>query len=105
MSQPRKSPSTTPTAGEGTPTDASQAGKLMPDSVSNLMSRAFGDDTSIGSPLKKQRASVDAAPQDRSANFPSAIGDVLGRATAATTSTNAQPKTENPPPYDEDEEL
>ena len=52
--------------------------------MANIMSRAFNEEPSIGSPLKKQRASVDGAAQDRSANFPSALGDVLARASADT---------------------
>lgn len=48
-----------------------------------MLSQAFSDDTSIiGSPLKKQRGSGDDVTMDRSAGFPSAIGDVLGRAIA-----------------------
>lgn len=70
------------------------------------MSRAFTEDPSIGSPLKKQRASVDASLQDRSANFPSALGDVLGRATAAAAAADAKSKQEPPTPANiEDEEL
>lgn len=70
------------------------------------MSRAFNEDETIGSPLKKQRASVDASLQDRSANFPSALGDVLGRATAAAAAAEAQSKQEKPTPTkEEDEEL
>lgn len=106
LSQSRKSPSTTPAAGEETPTDNTQSSKTLPDSVSNLMSRAFNEDETIGSPLKKQRASVDASLQDRSANFPSALGDVLGRATAAAAAAEAQSKQEKPTPTkEEDEEL
>lgn len=30
--------------------------------------------------MKKQRASAEGGTEDRSANFPSALGDVLGRA-------------------------
>lgn len=73
------------------------------------MSRAFNEDETIGSPLKKQRASLDANLQDRSANFPSALGDVLGRATAAAAAAaaaDARPKQESPlPAHNEDEEL
>ncbi|RYP50401.1 hypothetical protein DL768_004076 [Monosporascus sp. mg162] len=83
MSPSGKSPSTTP-ARERTPTEASQGGRLLPDTVSSLMSRALTEESSVGSPLKKQRADVDGTRQDRSASFPSALGDVLGRATADT---------------------
>lgn len=104
ISQPRKSPSTTPAAGDETPTDNSQGTKLLPDSVANLMSRAFTEEPTVGSPLKKQRASVDgAAVQDRSTNFPSALGDVLARASA-----DAQAKQQNHTPastIEEDEVL
>lgn len=66
---------------ETTPTDVNS--NVAPASgVSNLLTEALNPASSIGSPLKKQRPSVDDVALDRSAGFPSAIGDVLGRATA-----------------------
>ncbi|KAI0836343.1 hypothetical protein F5Y06DRAFT_107481 [Hypoxylon sp. FL0890] len=93
-----KSPSAGP--GEATPTESSSSNQAVPNSVSNLLAQAFNGDSSIGSPLKKQRADDDETP-DRSVNFPSALGDVLGRATADQQGKQAQVKAEN----DEDEEL
>jgi len=79
----KKSPSMDPMTGNATPTDPSSGDKPQPDSVSSLLSQAFnGDSNTVGSPLKKHRASMDGASLDRSAGFPSAIGDVLGRAQA-----------------------
>lgn len=46
-------------------------------------------ESTLGSPMKKQRASVDALAQDRSVGFPSALGDVLGRATTEQQANNA----------------
>ncbi|KAI1373575.1 hypothetical protein F4677DRAFT_429326 [Hypoxylon crocopeplum] len=94
----QKSPSAGPNAGEATPTDTSSS-KPIPDSVSNLLSQAFNGESSVGSPLKKQRA--DDETPDRSVNFPSALGDVLGRATADQKKKEVQP----PTLVDEDEEL
>ncbi|KAI2610591.1 hypothetical protein GGR54DRAFT_374033 [Hypoxylon sp. NC1633] len=76
----RKSPSADPKAGEATPTDSASSSRPVPDSVANLLSQAFNGEPSVGSPLKKQRP--DNETLDRSVNFPSALGDVLGRATA-----------------------
>ncbi|KAI1769371.1 hypothetical protein GGR53DRAFT_156285 [Hypoxylon sp. FL1150] len=67
-------------AGKATSTDSPSSSQPAPDSVSNLLAKAFNGDSTIGSPLKKQRA--DGETLDRSANFPSGIGDVLGRAAA-----------------------
>ncbi|KAI3317728.1 hypothetical protein HD806DRAFT_360179 [Xylariaceae sp. AK1471] len=79
----RKSPSTGPNAGESTPTETTtQTDRPAPDSLGNLLSQAFTEESAIGSPMKKQRANADGVVEDRSANFPSALGDVLGRATA-----------------------
>ncbi|XDG05999.1 hypothetical protein ABKA04_005614 [Annulohypoxylon sp. FPYF3050] len=98
-SSSRKSPSAGPNAEEGTTTDSSSGNQAVPNSVANLLSQAFGgDSTTVGSPLKKQRADDDETP-DRSVNFPSALGDVLGRAMAD------QQKKEEKSKIDEDEEL
>ncbi|KAI1411143.1 hypothetical protein F5Y13DRAFT_67322 [Hypoxylon sp. FL1857] len=93
-----KSPSAGP--GEATPTESSSSNQAVPNSVANLLANAFNGDSTIGSPLKKQRADDDETP-DRSVNFPSALGDVLGRATADQERKQAQLKVE----VDEDEEL
>lgn len=93
-----KSPSAGP--GEATPTESSSSNQAVSNSVANLLAQAFNGDSTIGSPLKKQRADDDDTP-DRSVNFPSALGDVLGRATADQQKKQAQPKVE----VDEDEEL
>jgi hypothetical protein len=78
MNYNQKSPSAGPS--EATPTDSSS--NVAPaTAVTNLMAQAFGETSTIGSPLKKQRPSADNEAPDRSAGFPSAIGDVLGRAT------------------------
>ncbi|KAI2633016.1 hypothetical protein GGS26DRAFT_64603 [Hypomontagnella submonticulosa] len=94
----QKSPSAGPTAGEATPTDSSSSSRPVPDSVANLLAQAFNADTTIGSPLKKHRA--DDETPDRSVNFPSALGDVLGRATADQQKKEKQAATQ-----DDDEEL
>ncbi|KXJ89721.1 hypothetical protein Micbo1qcDRAFT_121322 [Microdochium bolleyi] len=79
----KKSPSVDPATGGNTPPELLSSEKPVSDTVSSLLSQAFnGDSATVGSPLKKHRASVDASTLDRSAGFPSAIGDVLGRATA-----------------------
>ncbi|KAI0898944.1 hypothetical protein F4806DRAFT_319722 [Annulohypoxylon nitens] len=97
-SSSRKSPSAGPNAEEGTTADSSSGNQAVPNSVANLLSQAFGgDSTTVGSPLKKQRA--DDETPDRSVNFPSALGDVLGRAMAD------QQKKEEKSKIDEDEEL
>ncbi|KAK8120082.1 hypothetical protein PG999_004202 [Apiospora kogelbergensis] len=103
----RKSPSAGPTAGS-TPTESGSS--LAPNSaggISNLLSQAFSDPTTtIGSPLKKQRGSGDDAIMDRSAGFPSAIGDVLGRATAGQQGKSiAAPGAVMGPKDESDEEL
>ncbi|KAI1446603.1 hypothetical protein F5Y02DRAFT_67694 [Annulohypoxylon stygium] len=98
-SSSRKSPSAGPNAEEGPTADSSSGNQAVPNSVANLLSQAFGgDSTTVGSPLKKQRADDDETP-DRSVNFPSALGDVLGRAMAD------QQKKEEKSKIDEDEEL
>ncbi|KAI1343054.1 hypothetical protein F5Y15DRAFT_371938 [Xylariaceae sp. FL0016] len=97
----RKSPSAGPMAGESsTSTEAKQSERPVNDSVSNLLSKAFSESPTVGSPLKKQRGNSEEEAQDRSANFPSAIGDVLGRATAEQKKKEAQPVAQ-----DEEEEL
>jgi hypothetical protein len=65
------------------------------------MSQAFTGEPSVGSPMKKQRANDEEAPKDRSVNFPSALGDVLGRF------NNDQKKADEsrPKPKEEEEEL
>lgn len=93
-----KSPSVGLTAGEATPTDSLSSNQPVPNSVANLLSQAFNGESTIGSPLKKQRA--DGETLDRSANFPSGIGDVLGRATA-----DQQKKQDQPPTKDNSEVL
>ncbi|KAI1100790.1 hypothetical protein F4804DRAFT_33797 [Jackrogersella minutella] len=97
-SSSRKSPSAGPNAGEATPEASSSSSRPVPDTVTNLLAQAFNGDSTIGSPLKKQRADDDETP-DRSINFPAALGDVLGRATADQKKKETQPK------IDEDEEL
>ncbi|KAI0888185.1 uncharacterized protein GGS22DRAFT_94312 [Annulohypoxylon maeteangense] len=97
-SSSRKSPSAGPNAEEATPTDSNN--QAVPNTVANLLSQAFDGDSTVGSPLKKQRA--DDEITDRSANFPSALGDVLGRAMADQEKKGEQQvKVE----VDEDEEL
>jgi hypothetical protein len=63
-------------------------------------------ESALGSPMKKQRASVDALGQDRSAGFPSALGDVLGRATSEKQANNAPQSSSGAVfgPKDEDDE-
>lgn len=102
-----KSPSAAQAAGESTPPESAESGKPQPDALSSLMSSAFnGEPSVIGSPLKKQRANGDEAQTDRSTLFPSALGDVLGRATADQDKKEAA---QQPPPSvkvnNEDEEL
>ncbi|KAI1111298.1 hypothetical protein F5Y14DRAFT_316686 [Nemania sp. NC0429] len=76
----RESPGVSPYAGDTTPPETAQPDRLGPDTVSSLFSQAFTAESAIGSPMKKQRASAEGGTEDRSANFPSALGDVLGRA-------------------------
>ncbi|KAI8631379.1 hypothetical protein F5Y19DRAFT_473785 [Xylariaceae sp. FL1651] len=97
----RKSPSAGPNAGDSTPTETAQTNRPAPDSVSNLLSQAFTEESAIGSPMKKQRANADDGKEDRSASFPSALGDVLGRAIADQQKKESIPSVK----IDEDEEL
>ncbi|KAI8960472.1 hypothetical protein F5Y11DRAFT_267473 [Daldinia sp. FL1419] len=99
----QKSPSAGPTNGESTPTDSTSSNQPMPNSVANLLANAFNGDATIGSPLKKQRAD-DEAP-DRSVNFPSALGDVLGRATADQEKRTSEGQIKVDVNFNEDEEL
>ncbi|KAK8069317.1 hypothetical protein PG994_005933 [Apiospora phragmitis] len=103
----RKSPSNGPTAGS-TPTESgSSTAPATAGGLTNLLSQAFSDDTTtIGSPLKKQRGSGDDVTMDRSAGFPSAIGDVLARATAEQKGKSiATPGAVMGPKDESDEEL
>lgn len=103
----RKSPSTGPNAGEATPTEGTPGAAAAPaGGVSNLLSQTLTEETTVGSPLKKQRANADDEALDRSAGFPSAIGDVLGRAMAEQKAASTQPSSAVLGPKDEsDEEL
>ncbi|KAI1458098.1 hypothetical protein F4805DRAFT_147424 [Annulohypoxylon moriforme] len=98
-SSTRKSPSAGPNAEEATPVDSSAGNQAVPNPVANLLSQAFDGDATVGSPLKKQRA--DDETPDRSVNFPSALGDVLGRAMADQEKKGEKVKIE----VDEDDEL
>lgn len=51
--------------------------------------------------MKKHRANEDGATEDRSANFPSALGDVLARATADQQKKQPVPSVQ----INDDEEL
>ncbi|KAI5866382.1 hypothetical protein GGS23DRAFT_384860 [Durotheca rogersii] len=95
----RKSLGAAVNIGSATPTDASSTSQPVSNSVANLLSQAFNGESSIGSPLKKHRA--DEEPQDRSINFPAALGDVLGRATADQQKKEAHSTVK----HDSDEEL
>lgn len=75
----------------------------MPNSVANLLANAFNGESTIGSPLKKQRA--DDETTDRSINFPSALGDVLGRATADQEKKIKEEQVKVQLQFGEDEEL
>ncbi|KAI0129474.1 hypothetical protein BJ170DRAFT_274905 [Xylariales sp. AK1849] len=101
----RKSPSTDPTDA-ATPT--SPISNVAPAAgVTNLMAMAFNGESTVGSPLKKQRSSADAEAQDRSAGFSPTIGDVLGRAIAdqKAKSTGTTSDAVVGPKDEEDEEL
>ncbi|KAI0096371.1 hypothetical protein GGR51DRAFT_553569 [Nemania sp. FL0031] len=79
----RKSPSAGPYAGDSTPPETTQTDRAAPEAAApSLLSQAFTAESTIGSPMKKQRANADGVVEDRSANFPSALGDVLGRITS-----------------------
>ncbi|KAK6194110.1 NRPS protein [Pestalotiopsis sp. IQ-011] len=82
-----KSPSAGPTS-DTTLTDTTSF-TAQAAGVSNLLSASMATESTLGSPMKKQRASVDALAQDRSVGFPSALGDVLGRATTEQQANNA----------------
>ncbi|KAK6956762.1 hypothetical protein Daesc_002042 [Daldinia eschscholtzii] len=99
----QKSPSAGLTGGESTPTDSTASNQAIPNSVANLLANAFNGDTTIGSPLKKQRA--DDETLDRSVNFPSALGDVLGRATADQEKRAKEEQVKVQVDLHEDEEL
>ncbi|KAK5637432.1 hypothetical protein RRF57_013144 [Xylaria bambusicola] len=97
----RKSPSAGPRGRDTTPPEAAQSNQPAPDTVSSLLSQAFTAESTIGSPMKKHRASTDGTAGDRSANFPSALGDVLGRANADQQMKKSVPAVQ----ITEDEEL
>ncbi|KAI0183499.1 hypothetical protein EV127DRAFT_457500 [Xylaria flabelliformis] len=99
-SNSQKSPSAGPLAGDSTPPEATQSSRSGPETVSSLLSQAFTAESTIGSPMKKQRANGDGAT-DRSVNFPSALGDVLGRATTDQQKKESIPTVQ----VTEDEEL
>ncbi|KAI1424691.1 hypothetical protein F5Y12DRAFT_785224 [Xylaria sp. FL1777] len=97
----RKSPSAGPHGGDSTPPETLQPNHPSLDATPSLLSQAFTAESAIGSPMKKQRADIDGTAEDRSANFPSALGDVLGR-------VNAEQQRKEPVPavkITEDEEL
>ncbi|KAJ8122057.1 hypothetical protein O1611_g9940 [Lasiodiplodia mahajangana] len=71
-----------PLCGRRTPPEAPQSDRAAPEAAPSLLSQAFTAESTIGSPMKKQRANADGVIEDRSANFPSALGDVLGRITS-----------------------
>ncbi|KAK6080654.1 hypothetical protein SCUP234_05200 [Seiridium cupressi] len=102
----RNSSSVGPT-GETSPVDINS--NVAPAAgVSNLINESLTAESAIGSPMKKQRASVDDIAQDRSAGFPSALADVLGRATAeqkAKEVTQASSSAVLGPKDEDDEEL
>ncbi|KAI0965299.1 hypothetical protein F4678DRAFT_336540 [Xylaria arbuscula] len=97
----RKSPSTGPQGGNSTPPETAQPNPQSLDSAVGLLSQAFTTESTIGSPMKKQRANADGTVEDRSANFPSALGDVLGRANAEQQKKESIPTVQ----ITEDEEL
>jgi hypothetical protein len=75
--------------------------------VSNLLNESLAPEATIGSPLKKQRASVSELAQDRTAGFPSALGDVIGRAAAEQKANETTPTSSSTAvfgPKDEDDE-
>ncbi|KAH8156140.1 hypothetical protein CIB48_g12108 [Xylaria polymorpha] len=97
----RKSPSAGPYAGNSTPPETAQPDRPAPDTAANLLSQAFTAESTIGSPMKKHRANGDSATEDRSVNFPSALGDVLSRATTEQQKKEPIPTVQ----VTEDEEL
>ncbi|KAI0812822.1 hypothetical protein GGR55DRAFT_583439 [Xylaria sp. FL0064] len=99
----RKSSSTGPQGGDATPPETAQPNPSSLDATpgSSLLSQAFTAESAIGSPMKKQRANADGSAEDRSANFPSALGDVLGRANAEQAKKEPIPAVQ----ITEDEEL
>ncbi|KAI0503387.1 hypothetical protein F5B22DRAFT_652101 [Xylaria bambusicola] len=97
----RKSPSAGPQGGDSTPPETAQPNQPAPDTAPSLLSQAFTAESTIGSPMKKHRASADGTAEDRSANFPSALGDVLGRANADQQMKKSVPAVQ----ITEDEEL
>ncbi|KAI1814224.1 hypothetical protein GGS20DRAFT_577008 [Poronia punctata] len=99
-SSDRKSPSAGPNAGDATPTETTKSDQAADTSVANLLSQAFTEST-VGSPMKKQRGDSDGNTEDRSANFPRAIGDVLGRALAEQANAQQVPTVQ----VTQDEEL
>ncbi|KAI1734066.1 hypothetical protein F4680DRAFT_364931 [Xylaria scruposa] len=100
-SNSQKSPSAGPLAGDSTPPEATQSSWSAPETASSLLAQAFTAESTIGSPMKKQRANGDGTTEDRSVNFPSALGDVLGRATSDQQKKESIPTVQ----ITEDEEL
>lgn len=101
-SNDHKSPSAGPYGGESTPPTASQPDRPAAEGGAlGLLAAAFTNESIIGSPMKKHRANEDGATEDRSANFPSALGDVLARATADQQKKQPVPSVQ----INDDEEL
>ncbi|KAI0198189.1 hypothetical protein F4808DRAFT_266161 [Astrocystis sublimbata] len=96
----KQSPSVGPQAGVATPPDASQSDRPNLDTAPSMLSQELTTESTIGSPLKKQRANGDTT-EDRSANFPAGLGDVLARATAGQQKKESIPTVQ----VTEDEEL
>ncbi|KAI1169943.1 hypothetical protein F4777DRAFT_158798 [Nemania sp. FL0916] len=89
----RKSPSASPFTGNATPPEITQPdSRSAEEAAPGLMFQAAeARKAAIGSPMKKQRANGDDAAEDRSAHFPSALGDVLGRAMAGQQKKEVAP--------------
>ncbi|EOO03678.1 hypothetical protein UCRPA7_737 [Phaeoacremonium minimum UCRPA7] len=102
----RKSPSTGP-FGESTPSDSTSAiGQPIPGaSAASLLSKSVPDDAIVGSPLKKQRASI--FDGDSSRRETPQLGDILAKAEAAqkNQASPALPPAAAVKQEDSDEEL
>ncbi|KAJ2897924.1 hypothetical protein MKZ38_004299 [Zalerion maritima] len=107
--EPESLTQTTASTVTGAVADSPAAGGNPVDGTKSALPHAFKgipEDTVIGSPLKKHRASMhgDSMQVPRSSDFPMPMGDVLAKAEAAVAARNAAPKSLAAAPQVKDEE-
>jgi len=103
----RKSPSAGPFGKELTPPDT-RGGQPIPGASAGPFGKSLPDESIVGSPLKKHRASVAEGMDDekaaRPSSFPPALGDILAKAEADQQKQQQQQKQGTPTVKEEEEE-